>query len=444
MSSSCYYSILEISKTATEDEIKKAYRKLALKNHPDKHPDNREEMEEKFKVISEAYQVLSDAKKRSIYDKFGKEGLEGGMGREGGGGMGGFGGFANPHDIFENIFSGMGTMRNPFFSSQGPGGPSRKPKTSSQYVLKLSLSQIAKGVKVKWSFPRLCPCPTCIGTGRKDRQKNVPNACSECQGRGQKVMMTPIGIGMMQQNIIQCPKCSGLGQFTPTSDQCTVCSGSAVFRKETQIEVNVPKGIPKTVPIRMEGLGDYDKNLSKFLHLDILIHEDETERKGDYERYERYSPHILSLLQSERVFDSIRDSLHLYHEMEVDVNDIVDGKPITLVGLERYRPTLTNIQFHIPRNEKGHLPDPCLCVVKECGLEYTVPETGQTIVGDVMVHLHLTLKVPSSPLPTMGKESESIVSFLHRLRSSSSYHHQSSSRPFSQEEEGHASQCTHQ
>jgi DnaJ-class molecular chaperone len=420
--SSCYYSILEITSTATEEEIKKAYRKLALKCHPDKHPENREEMEEKFKSISEAYQVLSDKEKRQIYDRFGKDGLQGG-----GGGAGGFGGFASPHDIFENIFSGMGSMPNPFFSHRGRR--SNRQPTSSSYHLKLSLSQIAKGVKVKWSFPRKIKCEQCHSTGLKNLTREPVDSsssrCVECQGRGQKITMTSLGLGMMQQNISECSQCSGTGEFILPRDRCERCDGEGRIVSTTAIEVEVPKGIPKTTPIQMKGMGDFHKESKQYLDLDIMVDESVPEKE-----FQRYSPSLLSLLQSNGVLDPIRDSLHLYHEMVVDMSEVVNGQSLRLKGIEKIRSNLEGTEFSIPTFPGGRLPNPCFCVLEGCGLEYCVPETGETLVGDVVIQIQWKLSKTSSSTSTSPKEkkSESFQEFLQRLGRKHSSTHRS---PFS-------------
>uniref|UniRef100_A0A6C0D049 J domain-containing protein n=1 Tax=viral metagenome TaxID=1070528 RepID=A0A6C0D049_9ZZZZ len=431
MSSSCYYSILEITSTATEEEIKKAYRKLALKCHPDKHPENREEMEEKFKSISEAYQVLSDKEKRQLYDRFGKEGLQ-----SGGGGGGGFGGFASPHDIFENIFSGMGTMPNPFFGGRG-GRRSKKSPTSSSYHLKLSLSQIAKGVKVKWSFPRKIECEQCQSTGLKSKTREDVSSsrCTECQGRGQKITMTSMGLGMMQQNISECSQCSGTGEFILPRDRCKECNGEGRVISTTAIDVDVPKGIPKTIPIRIKGMGDYHKESKQYLDLDIIVDESTPEQE-----YQRYSPSLLSMLQSEGVLDPIRDSLHLFHEMVVDMAEVVNGQPLRLKGIEKFRSTLGGAEFSLPIFPNGKLPAPCYCVLQGYGLEYCVHETGETIVGDVVVQIHWKLSTKTTTtIDKIEKKSETFQEFLHRLGQTQSSHRFRGS-PFSNGHPGHFDQ----
>ena len=469
----CYYSILEVSKTATEDEIKKAYRKMALKYHPDKHPVNREEMEEKFKTVSEAYQVLSDSQKRQVYDRFGKEAVQNGMGGGGGGfGGGGMGGFANPHDIFENLFSGMGpmgsmgsmgSMPNPFFSSMGGRTRRGPPPSSSVYHLKLTLQQIAKGVKVKWSYPRKMACDSCQASGKKkDSSSPSPssNICSECRGRGQKITMTPLGLGMMQQNISPCGLCSGTGKYISEIDRCEECKGDGLLIKTTLLDVEVPKGIPRNVPIHVQGMGDFQKETSRYIDLDILVEEkEEKEEKESIENseFERYSSHLFSILQSERVLDPILDSLHLYHEMVVSMNDFIQGNPIPILGLESYRPSLKGLELQIPLKEGEFLYSPCISVMEGCGLEYVLPETGRTVRGDLVVQVRWKKEKTQKKDSKESKESkdskacEPLSEFIQRLRQRSTESSNPSSVPFSNPRgyragfpQGHATQCAQQ
>ena len=145
-----------------------------------------------------------------------------------------------------------------------------------------------------------------------------------------------------------------------------------------------------------------------YLDLDIIVDESTPEKE-----YQRYSPSLLSMLQSEGVLDPIRDSLHLYHEMVVDMADVVNGQPLRLKGVEKFRPSLGGIEFSLPIFPDGKLAAPCYCVLKGYGLEYCVPETGETIVGDVVVQIHW--KLSTRVATTIEKKSETFQDFLHRL-----------------------------
>jgi DnaJ-class molecular chaperone len=372
------------------------------------------------------------------------------------------GGFANPHDIFENLFSGMGpmgamgSMPNPFFSSMGGGGRSRRgpQPTSSVYHLKLTLQQIAKGVKVKWSYPRKMACDSCQASGKKkDSSSSVSNICPECRGRGQKVTMTPLGLGMMQQNVSACSLCSGTGKYISEKDRCEECKGDGLLVQTTLLDVEVPKGLPRNVPIQVQGMGDYQKETSRYIDLDILVEEkEEKEEKESIENleFERYSPHLFSILQSERVLDPVLDSLHLYHEMVVSMNDFIQGKTIPILGLESYRPSLKGLELQIPLKEGEFLYSPCISVLEGCGLEYVIPETGQMVRGDLVIQVCWKVEKTQKTTSKETKEGEPLSKFIQRLRQRTTepFPDASSSIPrgfrAGYPPQGHATQCAQQ
>ncbi len=230
-----YYEVLGVEKNVTEQELKKAYRRVAMKFHPDRNPDD-EEAEEKFKEASEAYEILSDQQKRSAYDQFGHAGVEGQAGM---GGAGGFGNFSDIFgDVFGDIFGGGGGGR-------GRGGPARG--SDLRYTLELSLEDAVKGTTVQIKVPTLVTCNTCDGSGAKAGTK--PVSCTTCGGIGQVRMQQ--GFFSVQQT---CPNCRGKGSMI--SDPCRDCSGQGRIEETKTLSVKVPAGVDMGDRIRLTGEGE--------------------------------------------------------------------------------------------------------------------------------------------------------------------------------------------
>ncbi|VDD95781.1 unnamed protein product [Enterobius vermicularis] len=223
-----FYDILGVKPSASESELKKAYRKLALKYHPDKNPNEGE----KFKAISQAYEVLSDPKKREIYDQGGEEALSG---------AGGGGGFHNPMDIFDMFFGG--TFR------------SGKKVRDMIHQLPVTLEQLYRGATKKLKVTRNIVCPSCEGVGGK---KGSVLSCPMCDGHGVRVQVTQILPGMVQQTQSTCRNCNGKGEVIPEKDRCKDCNGQKKKRDETLLEVHIDKGMKDGQKITFSGMGDQE------------------------------------------------------------------------------------------------------------------------------------------------------------------------------------------
>ena len=248
-----YYEILQVSKTATKQEIKKAYRKLAMKYHPDRNPDDKE-AEEMFKKINEAYEVLSDDEKRAIYDRYGKAGLDGHMGSSGG-----FSGF---EDIFEEFF--------------GFGGRSRKPQRQTPYnldilyELEIEFKEAVFGVKKEIEFDYFTICSKCDGTGAKKS-----HTCETCGGQGQVFIRQ--GFMSIGQT---CPHCNGSGIII--DEECEECKGAGYNINKDKVEIDLPAGVDTGMRMRVSGRGNEDFNKRRGdLYIDITVKEDKVFKRRD-------------------------------------------------------------------------------------------------------------------------------------------------------------------
>lgn len=237
MSKRDYYEILSVAKSADAKEVKRAYRKLAMKYHPDRNPDDKE-AEGKFKEATEAYEILSDEQKRGAYDQYGHAGVDGSAGQ---GGFGG-GGQGNFSDVFGDVFGDI-------FGGGGRGGRRSGPQRGSdlKYNLELNLEQAVKGAEVKIRVPALVECDVCDGAGTKSGSK--PTTCNTCHGQGQVRMQQ--GFFSVQQ---ACPTCQGQG--TIIKDPCNSCHGQGVKEETKTLNVKVPAGVDNGDRIRLTGEGE--------------------------------------------------------------------------------------------------------------------------------------------------------------------------------------------
>ncbi|HCN91399.1 MAG TPA: molecular chaperone DnaJ [Oxalobacteraceae bacterium] len=241
-----FYEILGVAKNASDDEIKKAYRKLAMKYHPDRNPDSKGS-EDKFKEAKEAYEMLSDTQKREAYDRYGHAGVDPNMGGGGGFGGNGAGGFADAFgDIFGDIFGGGGAR-----GGRSSGGPQVYRGADLRYNLEISLEQAAHGFDTTIRVPSWDACEVCDGSGAKPG--TAPATCPTCGGHGQVRMQQ--GFFSIQQT---CPKCHGTGKIIPTP--CTTCSGAGRIKRNKTLEVKIPGGIDDGMRIRSSGNGEPGMN----------------------------------------------------------------------------------------------------------------------------------------------------------------------------------------
>lgn len=247
-----YYEVLGVEKGASEDEIKKAYRKLAKANHPDLHPGDKE-CEERFKEINEAYEVLSDPDKRAKYDQFGHAAFDPSAGGPGGAGFGGFGGF---DDIFGG---GFGDIFGDIFGGGFGGGQTQRsgPRRGENLRVRLNITfeEAAFGCEKEINVGRVEQCPDCKGTGCAPG--TTPEVCTQCHGTGTVTQAQRTPFGMMQSQTV-CPKCRGRGQII--HQPCPDCRGAGAVRKRRTIQVNIPAGIDNGQTISLRGQGHSGKN----------------------------------------------------------------------------------------------------------------------------------------------------------------------------------------
>lgn len=246
-----YYEVLGVSKNATADELKKAYRKLALKYHPDRNPGDKE-AEEKFKEAAEAYDVLSNPDKKARYDQFGHAGMSG-AGGFGGAGMSMDDIFSHFGDIFGDMFGGggFGGFSGGFGGGFGGGGRRVMKGSNLRITVKLTLEEIANGVEKKIKVRKSVPCETCHGSGAAD--KGGHKTCETCHGSGRVAQVTQTILGRMQQ-VVTCPTCHGEGEII--TNPCPACHGEGTTKAEEIITIRIPAGVEDGMQLSMQGKGN--------------------------------------------------------------------------------------------------------------------------------------------------------------------------------------------
>lgn len=245
-----YYEVLGVGRDASDAEIKRAYKKMILKYHPDRNPDNKEEAREKSKEINEAYDVLKDPQKKAKYDQFGHAAFDGTGGMGGGfdgfdgfgSGMGGFGSGKDWGDIFNMFFNGGG---------RGSDRPGPERGSDLRYDLEISFEEAAFGKSAELDIPRTENCPACHGTGAA--AGSTPETCPDCHGTGQKetAQNTPFGRIVSRRT---CGRCGGTGKVV--KNPCRTCHGSGKQRVRRKIKVNIPKGVDQGSRVRVAGGGE--------------------------------------------------------------------------------------------------------------------------------------------------------------------------------------------
>ncbi len=342
MSKKDYYEILGISRDASQSEIKKAYRKLAIKYHPDKNPDD-PDAETKFKEAAEAYEVLGDEEKRNKYDRFGHSGF---------GDQGGFGGGQGMtmEDIFEHfgdIFGGGGRGGDPFESFFGGGrGGFRKEKGSDlKMKVTLTLPEMVKGVKKNIKLRKYVSCEECDGSGAEAGSKKT--SCSTCMGQGQVKQVTNTFLGQMQ-TVTTCPTCHGEGKII--EKKCKKCGGEGRYTKEEEVEVDIPAGVREGVQLTVNGRGN-------------------AARKGGI------PGDLLIIIEEEEDSQLKRDGDNLIYDLQISFIDAVLGSEIEV-------PTVYGkAKFNIPPGTQGGK----IFRLKDKGL----PRLQASGTGDQLIHVNI-------------------------------------------------------
>ena len=297
-----FYEVLGVSKSASESEIKKAYRQMALKYHPDKNPDDKE-AEEKFKEAAEAYEVLSNPEKKSRYDQYAHAGM-------GGAGSGGYGGGMNMDDIFSQFGDIFGSGGNPFESFFGGGGGRGRSRTVNRgsnlrIKVKLTLEEVLNGVEKKIKVNKAISCNTCGGSGAQAGSGSF-NTCGTCKGAGQVKRVTSSFLGQMQ-TITTCPTCNGEGQTIV--NKCKACTGSGTQQSEEVISIQIPAGVAEGMQLNVQGKGNAAERGG--IPGDLLVIIEEVEH-----------PNL------------VRDGDHLIHDLYISFIDATLGTSVEIPTLD--------------------------------------------------------------------------------------------------------------
>lgn len=345
-----YYEILGVSKTATQDEIKKAYRKLAMQFHPDRNPGNKE-AEEKFKEAAEAYEVLSSEEKRQKYDRFGHQGLRGDPDFHGFNNVNDifshfsdiFGGAFGGSSIFDDFFGGSSQQRSRQRSTGQPG-------SDLKITLKLTLEEIASGTTKKVKIKKYNKCTTCNGTGAKSAAGF--KTCSVCSGTGEVRQVSRSIFGQFV-NIAPCNNCSGTGKII--SEPCSACSGDGRMQDETTIKINVPAGVMDQNYMTLRGEGNAGKHGGPAGDI-IVIFQEETHqfftRDGDNVIYELFISFPEAVLGTEVEVPTLNGKAKLKIEPGTQAGKFLKMREKGIQHLNSHGAgdQLVRVNIHVPKN----------------------------------------------------------------------------------------------
>lgn len=345
-----YYELLGVSRDATSAEIKKAYRKLAVKFHPDKNPDD-PGAEEKFKEIGEAYEVLLDDQKRAAYDRFGHAAFSQGTGPSAG--AGGFGGgFHDPMDIFREVFGGGGGGGSIFEEIFGQAGGARRrggglhrPGSDLRYDLQITLEEAAFGAEKELELEKFVSCASCKGSGASGGNRDV-KTCPTCGGAGQVV--TSRGFFQVQQT---CPACGGAGQSI--SNPCGSCRGEGRVQKASRIKLKIPAGISEGARLRSSGNGDAGIRGGPAGDLYVVIHmraHEVFERDHEDLYCEVPIPFSLAALGGDLVVPTLEGKASIKVPAGTQTNTAfrLRGKGLTDLSTAKKGDLLVNVQVEVP------------------------------------------------------------------------------------------------
>ncbi len=334
-----YYEVLGVSKGASEEEIKKAYRKMAIQFHPDKNPGNKE-AEDKFKEAAEAYDVLSNKEKKQKYDQFGHAG----MGGAAGGGQG-FGGGMN----MEDIFSHFGDIFGGGFGGQQRGGRRVNRGSNIRIKVALTLEEIANGVEKKLKVNKFVACEGCHGSGAE--AGSAHDNCTTCRGTGTVTRITQTILGQMQSSST-CPTCNGEGKII--KNKCKKCSGEGIVRGESVLPVNIPAGVQDGMQLQVSGMGNAGARGGVNGDLLVVIEEKEHEqftRDGNDLHYDLFINFADAALGSETVVPTLGGKVKIKIEAGTQAGKILRLKQKGLPDINRYETgdQLVNINIWTPQ-----------------------------------------------------------------------------------------------